>query len=251
MKDYSQYAHASVSMSKDQEFIDAIATLFRNNKIEYIVESGTYMGTGSTKTIADLVLQNKVPIKTLYTIEVDRKLFSKAIKNLRKYPFVTPIWGISVDPEEAIKFVNTDDAIQNHEKYPDVFIDTLNNPVQFYISELNGQLSQTSKPEGFFSKIFSNNVSPKESFEKNVFKRILLGVKECNPLILLDSAGGIGFLEFNTVLDYLKEKKFIIILDDIHHLKHFRSLAYIENSKNFTVLNKSPQHGWVIAMYKP
>lgn len=251
MKDYSLYAGASVSMSKDQKFIDTIESIINQNDISYIVESGTYMGTGSTKTIADILEKNRKNITKFYTIEVDNTFFRKAKKNLKKYPFVEPIWGISVDPDVAINFVNSDDAIANHEKYPDVFIDTLNNPVEFYTNEIKGQFSRISIKPGLWDKIFKRKTLAEERFQANVFKELLPKIKNSNPIILLDSAGGIGWLEFNTVMEYMKHNSFIIILDDIHHLKHFRSLAYIEASKNFTLINKSIQDGWVIAKYQP
>ncbi|MEO7306363.1 MAG: hypothetical protein ABIR78_15055 [Ferruginibacter sp.] len=251
MKDYASYAKGSISMSKDTVFIDTVESIINKNDISYIVESGTYMGTGSTRTISDILVKTKKNIKKFYTIEVDNAFFRKAKKNLKKYLFVEPIWGISIDPEEAIQFVNSDDAIMNHEKYPDVFIDTLNNPVEFYTNEIRGQFSRTSLKPNLWDKIFKQRALSEEKFRTNVFSELLPKIKDTNPIILLDSAGGIGLLEFNTVLKYMSNNKFIIILDDIHHLKHFRSLAYIENSPNFIIINKSIQDGWVIASYQP
>lgn len=250
MKDYAQYIKSSISMSKDQDFINTLEEIIKNNKIRYIVESGTYIGTGSTKTIADILLKNESTINKFYTIEVDDSFFQKAKKNLKKYSFVEPIWGLSVDPDEAIRFIRTDDAIINHEKHPDIFIDTLNNPIDFYTNEIKGQLSKTNKKGNFLNRLFSNNTLQK-GFRTNIFKDLLPAIKNTNPIILLDSAGGIGMLEFNTVLDLMRNNSFIIILDDIHHLKHFRSLAYIENSPNFTIINMSIQDGWAIASYNP
>lgn len=251
MKEYSSYAKASVSMSKDQVFIDTVESIINKNEISYIVESGTYIGTGSTRTIAEILLKNKKTIQKFYTIEVDNTLFLKAKKNLKKYAFVEPIWGISVDPDVAIKFVSSDDAIANHQQYPDVFIDTLENPVEFYTNEIKGQFSKTHAKPSLWNKIFHRKALSEEQFLENVFKTLLPRVKNFNPIILLDSAGGIGWLEFKTVMEYMNSSPFIIILDDIHHLKHFRSLDYIEKSQKFSILNKSIEDGWVIASYKP
>ncbi len=168
-----------------------------------------------------------------------------------KYSFVEPIWGISVDPEDAIRFVSTDDAIANHQQYPDVFIDTLVNPVEFYTNEIKGKFSQINVKPGLWNKIFRKKASSEEKFQENVFKTLLPKVRNFNPIILLDSAGGIGWLEFKTMLEYMSNNPFFIILDDIHHLKHFRSLRHVENSPKFTILNKSIEDGWVIASYKP
>jgi hypothetical protein len=72
-------------------------------------------------------------------------------------------------------------------------------------------------------------------------------MKGSHPLVLLDSAGGVGFLEFKTVLQILEGSSFFIILDDIHHLKHFRSYAHIKSDPSFMILGENLQHGWVVA----
>ena len=248
MKDYAAYPRSSISMSKDEKFLNTIDGIFRDNVITTIIESGTFKGTGSTTTIAESVVRNKVDIECFYTIEVDYRFYTIAKKNLKKYKFIHPIWGLSVDQNKAISFIENDDAIKNHSNYPDVYIDTLNNPVEFYLNEINGQLSKTEKKKPFFLSLFADSKKHTE-FAKNVFATLLPKVQTQTSLILLDSAGGIGFLEFKTVLEYLADAEFIIILDDIHHLKHFRSLQFIRESGNFKILNESLADGWVVAKY--
>jgi hypothetical protein len=72
-----------------------------------------------------------------------------------------------------------------------------------------------------------------------MIKKYLSEMKNNNPLILLDSSGGVGYLEFKTTLDALNGKPFIIILDDIHHVKHHRSyLRILKTLLNFTVVGR-------------
>lgn len=251
MKNYGEYNKWSVSMAANEKFLNSLDKLFQSENIDCIVESGTYKGTGSTKSLAESVIKNKVQLKHFYTLEVDHDLFSIAKKNLAKYPFITCLWGLSVPPKEAISFINNDDAIENHEKYPDVYIDNLENPKEFYLNEIYGKLSQNEK-KGFFKKIKKiwNSGYKKDNFKEDIFGEILPKVKNLCPLILLDSAGGIGYLEFISVMNYLKDSDFILILDDIHHLKHFRSLIDIKRDSKFTLQNFDIEDGWLIAKYR-
>lgn len=248
MKDYALHPGHSISMSKDNKFKETINNIFANNKIEFIVESGTFKGTGSTTTLANAVLKNKVELKAFYTIEVDKKFHSIATKNLQQFSFVKPIWGLSVNKQMAIDFIKNDDAIKHHEKYENVYIDTLNNPAQFYINEIDGKLSKAHR-QSLWRKIFSLGSNTTSLFTENVFEKILPQVATSTSLILLDSAGGIGYLEFLTAIDYLKNSNYFIILDDIHHLKHFRSLEHIKNNQEFELIAMSENDGWAIAKH--
>ena len=75
--------------------------------------------------------------------------------------------------------------------------------------------------------------------------------KEHKPLIVLDSAGGIGYLEFQTVLKVMGNSEYFILLDDIHHLKHFRSARDIKTDKSFEILGLEQHHGWMLAHHRP
>jgi hypothetical protein len=55
-----------------------------------------------------------------------------------------------------------------------------------------------------------------------------------SQLIFLDSSGGVGLLEFQRVRELPKEilNEKLIMLDDINHIKHYRSLQWMkENCK--------------------
>jgi hypothetical protein len=251
MKKYSDYKFASVSMSTDQLFKDTVAKLFVENDIKNIVESGTFMGLGSTTLLANAIIASNKALPNFRTLEVDEKLFNNARKNLSKFPFVTCKWGISVTAEDAIAFIKKDDAINQHEKYPDVFIDDTENPVAFYVNEVNGQLSKLHMKESFFTKLADKLFSkPKAIFEEGIFDAVIPSIKKSTPLFLLDSAGGLGYLEFQKVHTLMDGYPYFLILDDIHHLKHFRSLRDIQANTNFTIIEKNLEHGWVIAKFE-
>ncbi len=77
---------------------------------------------------------------TYLTLEVNFNNWCIAHGNLGKFPFVDCRWGCSVDRNEAIALIRKDEAIRNHQNYPDIFIDDTEDPVGFYSNELHGVL---------------------------------------------------------------------------------------------------------------
>lgn len=236
MKLYSEYPQASIQMSEDPHLIKELKTLATADCIHYIFESGTYLGTGSTSFIAN-TFKNCKNLKQFFTLEINPDFFLQAKKNLAQFSFVRCIYGLSVKYDEAIAFIKTDDAILNHHQYSDVFIDDIINPQKFYLNEIEGFLSR--KKLGLRRLLLRKR--------EDVIQETLAPLKG-TPLIVLDSAGGIGYLEFQKVLKIMRSKKeFYLLLDDVHHLKHFRSKLDVEADEKFKILAKSLDNGWLLA----
>jgi hypothetical protein len=68
------------------------------------------------------------------------------------------------------------------------------------------------------------------------------------PLIILDTAGGVGFLEFQIVWERMAEKRFALLLDDTHHVKHYRSLQHLRRSADFDIVALGTS--WVLATHR-
>lgn len=241
MKSYQDYARSSVSMSEDDVFQDTLKRLFAENRIEYIIETGTWLGTGSTRTVANAIPKDRSP-KAYYTIEANPTFHLIARYNLLRWPFVKPLWGNTVAKEKALKFIQNDEVLKNHDQYPDVFIDTLNDPVAFYTAEVNGRLG--SNPVINFVGWLSDTFLKKP---EDLLEKLLRQCADSKPLVLLDSAGGTGWLEYQTVRDTLAGKPYWLILDDIHHLKHFRSFQDVNNRPDFRIIAHSLADGWMVA----
>lgn len=234
-------------MSAGEDFRKAIDRLFSTEPIEYIFESGTFDGSGSTTTLAKAVEKAGLAIKSFVTAEVDYRLFRKARKNLEAFPFVTPHWGMTVNYEEAKAFIRQDEAILNHQRYPDIFIDDVEDPEGFYLNELSGQLSKHHLRQSWLSRLSQLFEKRREPFTENLFQEHLPGMASGKTLVLLDSAGGVGYLEFQKVEEIMKHKTYFLILDDIHHLKHFRSYRHLKEGNGFRILSDNPAQGWVLA----
>lgn len=250
MKRYSDYKSGAVSMKCDNLFEKIITAILKELQTSVIIESGTYNGLGSTKTIAEIIRKNNFKCEAFYTIEADEYFYNKAVKNLGEYDFVIPVHGLSVKFDEAKKFIESDDAILNHERYPDFFIDDTENPVLFYLNEISGKLSETvvTRKKESVAAVNKTEENRKIFFpEENILPFLLEKHKEQKPLVNLDSAGGVGYIEFCKTTQSMKGKDFFLVLDDIHHLKHFRSYKEITENKKFELLGMNYDDGWLIA----
>jgi hypothetical protein len=246
MRLYSTYEKASKSMADDGALSNALSECILTEQIEYAIETGTYRGLGSTPMVANAFLKSRSP-RQLITIESNWSNWRTARINLSKYDFVKVLWGQSVALDNAIRFINSDPVLQRHEEYPDIWIDDIHNPREFYIKEIQGRLGDDSSR---IANLIMACAKPFFYRGDDLLERYLNKFQERNPLIILDSAGGTGYLEFTTVLTNMAQNSFTILLDDIHHLKHFRSFEEINSNDNFKILAVNKELGWVLAKYK-
>jgi hypothetical protein len=250
MKLYADKPGASIEMVVDAEFQERMFEVIRKEDIQLVFESGTYLGTGSTATIADLFIKaNKTP-KRFITVEANYNYFEKATKNLAKYKFIEPVFGISVDYVEAANFLLNDDIFDNLDNYKEAYIDHLTTPKHFYLQEIMVGVFQDRinlNKKSWLKRILkTNTVHP--TFRNNVFSDFSNSINGTSALIILDSAAGIGFYEFTQVVKEMGNKEYILVLDDIHHLKHFRSKEFIKANKDkFELIGLNEELGWLIA----
>jgi hypothetical protein len=153
-----------------------------------VIETGTFHGNGSTKIFAETG-------KYVYTMECNAANHQIAQRNLAQYENVIAFHALSMKRETLIKFLL-------NEKFDVKTTYDSNFPKTFYMREVGQQV------------LFEDGLN-------------LLCNNDRKQLIFLDSAGGVGYAEFMEVMsmhdDYLKNK--IIMLDDIQHIKHCRSVA--------------------------
>jgi hypothetical protein len=105
--------------------------------------------------------------------------------------------------------IKGDPWLWDHERYPDLFIDDIKDPVNYYISEFRSELLGYLLNENMLHELITN-FSTEDIF------------------FCLDSCGGTGFLEFLTVDSLMGNRGFYVFMDDaIDHVKHFRSAREI------------------------
>jgi len=184
------------------------------------------------------------------TIEVNWLYWCQAKWNLREFRFVKPLLGRSVGLKRALEFIRTDEVLRNHVAYPDIWIDNTENPIQFYCSKVQGALGkQSSSPKEVFHKLLGHIFSFCVWDGDDLLEKYLVKFRNTNPLVVLDSAGGIGYLEFKIVEENMRGKPYILLLDDIHHVKHFRSFKDIQSNRMFKILGVDEVDGWLIAKH--
>jgi len=239
--------HANMAMTDDPVLREQLAGLIRRHRIDVAIETGTFLGLGSTRFVAEAMQQVGSP-KRLVTAEVNFANWCRAKANLRPYPFVDCRWGLSVGLDRALAFLQNDEMLLNHERYPDIYIDNVSSPVTAYSRELLGQaeelermpLSTTGGASEFNGKDYLYD-------GEDLLARLLETHADHTPLIVLDSAGGIGLLEFKIVLEQMARKRFAVLLDDTHHIKHWRSLQHIRETAGFRIIATGAS--WALATH--
>jgi len=201
--------HYPLEPSADPEFKPVMKNIIKKFDVQEIVETGTRIGTGSTLIFA----QTKLPV---FSIECNAKHVAEAKKNLRGYPNVTILHGYSLKLKTMLKFILEDDIYNRN----------------FNLRREGGRLAQV-----YYLHEISCSAVP-----ENLLIKLINNSKQ--QLILLDSSGGAGYLEFKKVMSikYLKNK--ILMLDDIKHVKHYRSVKELKKLGIKFHYSRSKRWGW-------
>lgn len=191
----------------NSEFRQTIDEILKTNTIDEIVETGTYHGDGSTRVFADTG-------KYVFTIECNYNNYIIASKNLQSYQNVCVIHGLSLDRNKMIQ-------------------NLLNEPFDI---ETN---YDSQYPKTFYMREVSQNVTVENAL--NLFVN--------NPrkqLVFLDSAGGIGYLEFKEFMSYGEDiiKNKVLVMDDTDHIKHKRSVEYLQDNRYNVVVSKDKRFAY-------
>ena len=177
-----------------KEFSETVQQLIALHSVEEIVETGTFEGTGSTLVFA----KTGLPVQT---IECNPSRIIQARKNLLAFPNVHIHHALSLRMEDMVAFLKED----NYSFPPGLREDSLT-PLDFYLNEIQTEVER----------------------ENALIDLISTDRKQ---LIFLDSAGGIGYLEFKAVIGHKQSKGKILMLDDVDHVKHYRSVKELSFAK--------------------
>jgi predicted O-methyltransferase YrrM len=173
------------------EFRDTVKRLVKEYNINEVVETGTFLGTGSTKVFAGEGLN-------VFTIECNPNHITHAVQNLEGLDNVCFVHGLSLKRENLIKGIMS-------MTFPDGGIYDSTRPKVSYIQEV------------LYPVLVEDALS---LFAKN----------ETKQLVFLDSAGGVGYLEFIEFMSWplnIRRNK-VLLLDDVTHVKHERSVQSLK-----------------------
>ncbi len=175
----------------NSEFTETINRIIESNKIDEIIETGTFHGNGSTQVFAE----TKKPV---FTIECNFNNWQIANYNLQNYKNVSCIHGLSLKRSELIKNLMT-------EKFDLETTYDSESPKTFYMNEI----CQPVVVEGALELLVNNWQ---------------------HQLVFLDSSGGVGYHEFLNFMQFepIFITRKVLLLDDISHIKHKRSVEYLQ-----------------------
>ena len=194
------------------EFKAVVSDLIQH--VDEVIETGTFHGNGSTKVFAETG-------KYVFSIECNYDNFVIASNNLRQFENVCVLHALSLPKQKLIKIL-LNESFSIDTTYDSKF------PKPFYMREINQFVSIENALELFC-----------ENHRKQ--------------LIFLDSAGGVGYAEYQWVMslpDHIKETK-ILLLDDIKHIKHCRSVADLMIQGYDVHISEDERFAWVDLSTKP
>jgi hypothetical protein len=179
------------------QFCDALYDLIIEQGITKVIETGTHKGTGTTAAIIKGLQAFGNPFE-FYSIEVNPKLHAAAIIHTGELQGVTLLNGLSVD-KSMIPVSSTFDV-------PDfVIVD--------HFPENRDEL---------YRKEVAFNVPD------NMLEFALKNLDYRPHLVVLDSAGSMGYIELMYLLERAKGG-YLLALDDTSHVKHYDSMLHIKN----------------------
>lgn len=225
-----QQGQDRTQIAAGSRFEEALRQIFATYRPQKIVETGTYLGLGTTSIIASALRDLAIQDTTFLSIEVNPQHFARACQNLANQGFdqVEVLHGLSI-PRAALPSL---EEIEKHTvleiEFPGIVVD--HHP---------GERAQRYFEETHFE-------APEDLLGKALTR---FGGRP--DFVLLDSAGSLGNVEFNYLVNRL-EGPCLIALDDIHHLKHRRSYLQMRADPRFQILQTGDEKfGFAFARFTP
>lgn len=201
-----------------KEFEETVHMLVEEYDVDWIIETGTYEGTGSTVAFA----KTGLPVYTMECVKVN---VEKAKENLKEYPNVTVLHGHSLPLDEMYEAI-VDTA---NRSYPDWVRCDVRDPENFYMGEIDHETEWEDLLTEFLEEGHPNRM-----------------------LVFLDSSGGVGLAEAKKVLDMCYGKPVVLMFDDIDHVKHYYTGKMLETEYGLTVHKSSDERfAWCFLGDKP
>lgn len=224
--------HDLAKISGESDFSHRIRDLIRTIRPNKIIETGTYLGTGTTRIIASALEEYGIHDACFYSIEVNPGHYVQAEANIGSQSFkkyVRLLHGLSVPRKKLPSRDEIEDKCVKNVEFDDIFVDHEEQTrVQLYFQE-------TDFPQ--LADDLLGACLEKFDYRPN--------------FVILDSAGHMGFIEFEYLISQLKGWCYIA-LDNIYHIKHHKSFRVMQEDTRFDILCSSQEKfGFCIARFTP
>jgi radical SAM superfamily enzyme YgiQ (UPF0313 family)/ADP-heptose:LPS heptosyltransferase/predicted O-methyltransferase YrrM/Flp pilus assembly protein TadD len=219
-----------MKVDTQSDFASTVRELFRRIRPRRIIETGTYLGAGTTAIIASSLHDSGIRDAVFFTIEVNPLHHRQALVNIAQNSFdVIALNGLSIPRRLLPSAEEIEAECVNRVHQPGIFVDHQEHErTRLYFDE-------TNFPE----------------LPDDLLGKCLQKFDGCPDFVLLDSAGHMGNIEFNYLISRLKGECYIA-LDDIYHIKHYKSILQIQNDQRFNSISHSREKfGWCIVKFSP
>lgn len=194
-------------MTGDTRFNDELSSLIQIHGLSKVIETGTYLGQGTTKAVMVGLSKLFHPF-TFYSIEVNPTHHKQAVRNLGAYKGLHLLLGLSV--------AKTDVPTSSTFEVPEYVVVDHHDSNRHLLYSLEVGYPVPDNMLDF--ALFQMNYKP--------------------DLVILDSAGHMGLIEFQYLMKRAKGS-FYLALDDTDHVKHFETMIFIkENPDTFTIIKQ-------------
>ena len=226
----ADYVQTGVTVDSGSSFAASIQKVLADIRPKKVIETGTYLGTGTTTIIAKSLEALDIHNAVFFTIEVNPCNYAQAknyfeANNMR----VNALNGLSVPRSmlpskdqiaaKTITDVDYDGIFADHKEC---------DRVRLYCDETN------------FPDV-----------SDNLLYKCLKALDFRPDFVLLDSGGHMGDIEFGYLIENLNGQCYIA-LDDIYHVKHHRSFKQIQSDDRFKIVAHSDEKfGFCIARFTP
>jgi hypothetical protein len=203
----------SIHANSNPYFKIAVDFICSEFTTEEIIETGTYNGLGSTKVLCEIAKEYRIAVKS---IECHEENVHTARFNLRKFDNVEVIHGLSIDREDAIDWMTHNlkmppvEVSMDYDLPPEMEHITDNQYLKLLFASYAQEISEPCPRENVLEELINNRI---------------------NQLIFLDSAGGIGFYEFQKCIMSLPPKVLackVLMVDDVNKIKHYQTVKSLE-----------------------
>ena len=229
--DYNHKADLT-QIDSESEFARAIRRVFKDHRPRRIVETGTYLGEGTTRVIASSLREESMADACFHSIEINPKHLARARENLSRQGLESRVnlhLGLSVPRRLLPSMAEIEQRTVRGIEEDDLFVDhrELERAALYYKETDYGTAAE------------------------DLLGKVIRGFNGCPDFVLLDSGGHLGNVEFNYLLQQLDGPCWIA-LDDVNHIKHRRSLRQMQSDARFEILVTSDEKfGFCLARFTP